>query len=176
MRMIVVLTALCIANTALAQAQQDKSLVSAGGATMTDGTTQLSANLGDVISGISMAPGGVAIIEHGFWAGNIEQLLDVHDQPRVTFVEFLGPTAPNPAQTATAIEFGLTKDGQATLLVYDVAGRLVRQLVNGSMHAGVYRMDWDLRSNDGLRVPAGIYFALLSTGAVTMVRRLVVLD
>lgn len=171
-----VLIALCVGSSALAQTEQPKSLLSAGGARMTGGIYEVNANFGDVISGISLTPGGTSIAEHGFWAGNIHQLLDVNDQPRVTFIEFLGTAVPNPALRSTAFELGFPKSDRVTLRIYDVSGRLVAELMNGQVHAGVFRTAWDLRTDSGVRAESGIYFARLTTSLRSFVQRVVVLE
>lgn len=176
MRFIVatMLIALYIGSPALAQVQQDKSLVSTGGSLMTNGTTQLNANIGDVFTGVSW--GGTTEVQHGFWTSPENQVIGV-EGPQVTFVHFLAPAQPNPAQASTTIEFGLPVEEQAvTLNIYDVSGRLVRQLVSGNMHAGVFRQTWNLRTDASVRVRSGMYFSQLSTRTFTAVRKVVVLE
>lgn len=167
-----VLVALCIGSTALAQVQQDKSLVSAGGSLMTGGTIQLNANLGDVIAGVSTT--GTTEVQHGFWTSPENQVIGV-EGPRVTFVFFLNQAQPSPSRHATTIEFGLPIESHVIINIYDVSGRLVRQLVNGNMHAGVFRQTWNLRTDDGVRVRSGLYFFQLSTRTFTAARKVVVL-
>jgi hypothetical protein len=152
-----------------------KSLISSGGARMTGGIYELNANLGDVISGISMASAGSTIVEHGFWAGNIHQLLDVNDQPRVTLIDFLAPAVPNPARTALTIEFGVSRESFGSLDVFDLQGRLRKQLVHGPIHAGVYRTVWDLRDESGRSVAVGIYLYRLQLSSFTATGKLAVL-
>ncbi|MBI4089925.1 MAG: T9SS type A sorting domain-containing protein [Candidatus Kerfeldbacteria bacterium] len=174
MRFIAVLIALCIGSTAHSQVQQDKFLVSAGGQLMTDGTTTINANLGDVITGVSWT--GTTEVQHGFWTSPENQVIGV-DGPKLTLVFYLSQAQPNPAGSSTVIEFGLPIEEQdVTLNVYDVSGRLVRQLVNGNLNAGVFRQTWDLRTDAGVRVRSGLYFSRFTTRTFTAVRRVVVLD
>jgi len=42
--------------------------------------------------------------------------------------------------------------------VYDVGGRLIRQLAHGAFGAGVQQMSWDGRDGHGARVRGGVYF------------------
>lgn len=172
MRCIALLLLLLCASSVHAATVLDKSVISAGGSLMTNGTTQLSANLGDVIAGVSTT--GTTEVQHGFWTTPENQVIGV-EGPRVTFVFFLNQAQPSPSRHATTIEFGLPIESHVIINIYDVSGRLVRQLVNGNMHAGVFRQTWDLRTNAGVRVRSGLYFFQLSTRTFTAARKVVVL-
>ena len=60
--------------------------------------------------------------------------------------------------------------------VYDVSGRRVAAIVKGAFPAGWRREAWDLRDGSGHRVAPGIYLIRASTGGLTAVRKLVVID
>jgi hypothetical protein len=62
------------------------------------------------------------------------------------------------------------------LRVYDLAGRLVRTLVDGEQPPGLHEVAWDARGARGGRVAAGVYFYRLRVGEGTAARRLIVLD
>jgi flagellar hook assembly protein FlgD len=60
--------------------------------------------------------------------------------------------------------------------VYDVSGRLVKELVPGeNRSAGIHTASWDGRNASGRRVVAGIYFYRLETDRGTMTQRMVLL-
>lgn len=84
--------------------------------------------------------------------------------------------APNPARTATALDFALPADGVTHLAIYDVTGRAVATLADGALGAGEHRVAWDLRGAGGARVAPGVYLARLEAGGARQVRRLVVLE
>jgi flagellar hook assembly protein FlgD len=71
------------------------------------------------------------------------------------------------------VEFGLEQAAQVTMVVYDVSGRLVRELVRASFEQGVYQRAWDGRGSSGRAVGAGVYFVQLRTGTKTLVQKLV---
>ena len=77
---------------------------------------------------------------------------------------YLAAPVPNPSRSATRLRFGLAHAGPAKLAVHDVTGRLVRSLSNGSLGAGNYSLDWDLRDEAGVPVATGIYFVRLDAG------------
>ena len=53
-----------------------------------------------------------------------------------------------------------------SLKVYDVSGRLVRTLVNGTQNPGPYPVLWDGRDDSGRGVSSGSYYARLSVGSL----------
>ncbi|OGF97928.1 MAG: hypothetical protein A2Z06_02915 [Candidatus Glassbacteria bacterium RBG_16_58_8] len=81
---------------------------------------------------------------------------------------------PNPFNPSTTIAFQTAEEAHADLAVYDLRGRRVRSLIDGSLPAGDHAMVWDGRDEQGSRVGSGIYlYRLLSNGAVTT-RRMIV--
>lgn len=83
--------------------------------------------------------------------------------------------APVPARSFAQIRFSLSKPEAAKLAIYDVAGRLVRNLVAQRLAPGPHQYNWDLRSQGGQPVGSGVYFARLNVPAGTRVTRMVVL-
>jgi hypothetical protein len=65
---------------------------------------------------------------------------------------------PNPFSQRTTISYGVVRATNIGLSVYDVTGRLVRNLVNGRCESGNYTMTWDGCDDIGRKVPAGVYF------------------
>jgi hypothetical protein len=73
----------------------------------------------------------------------------------------LEPPAPNPSSGAAAFRFAVARAGRVELALYDLVGRRVRTLIAGSVAAGAHDATWDGRDGEGLRVPAGLYYARL---------------
>ena len=84
----------------------------------------------------------------------------------------LGNT-PNPVRLATTIAFALPTASRVTLVVFDVAGRPVRTLVDGEEPAGTRRVTWGGTDARGNRMPAGVYFYRMTAGSFTQTRRMV---
>jgi hypothetical protein len=88
---------------------------------------------------------------------------------------FLGANRPNPFLGSTSIRLASGRyEPDASLVVYDLAGRLVRHLYSGSLGAGSVEMSWDSRDDSGNPVPAGIYFYRLTTASGTQSRKMTV--
>jgi len=80
---------------------------------------------------------------------------------------------PNPFNPQTTIHFTLPRTQTASLRLFDVQGRLVRDLVNGVKQAGPNQVNWDGRDSSGRSVASGTYFARLESGGLTSVKSMV---
>ncbi len=86
----------------------------------------------------------------------------------------LYPNVPNPFNPVSAIRFDLAAGGRVRLRIFDVAGGLVRTLVDKEMTAGANkRVLWDGEDNAGRQVSSGIYFYRLETSDATLTRKMV---
>jgi hypothetical protein len=84
----------------------------------------------------------------------------------------LEPNFPNPFNPATTLLYNLPHGGNVSLVIYDAAGRAVRELVAGSHEAGRHEVVWDGRDTSGRTVAAGIYLAKLVADGRTETRKL----
>ncbi len=76
---------------------------------------------------------------------------------------------PNPFNPTTQIEYSLEQASTITLSVYDIAGRQVKKLYQGTQESGDYSVIWNGTDKSGNTVASGIYFSRLfhSKGVVT---------
>ncbi len=86
----------------------------------------------------------------------------------------LSPMQPNPTRTPATFAFTLPRASDVTLRVFDLQGRLVREVERGSRAEGRHAVSWDGRDAAGQRVMSGVYLYRLNAGAVTLTRRMVV--
>ena len=71
----------------------------------------------------------------------------------------LSQNYPNPFNPKTEIAFSVKEAGQATVEVYNVAGRVVRTLFEGEVEAGKdYKLAWDGTNDFGEKCASGVYF------------------
>jgi hypothetical protein len=87
----------------------------------------------------------------------------------------LFPNYPNPFNPSTTIEFKLPSSGNASLIVYDIMGRKVRELVSGQVTAGLRSVLWDGRDDSGRSVSSGVYFARLTMGKSMAVKKMLLM-
>lgn len=86
-------------------------------------------------------------------------LTPVPDDPIVPALLFrVEPNTPNPFNPATTIRFTLPASGRVTVRVFDVAGRLVRTLVDEERPAGAQAVEWNGCDAGGRAAPSGVYF------------------
>lgn len=87
----------------------------------------------------------------------------------------LAQNVPNPFNPTTQLGYQIAGGVHVTLAVYDVAGKLVRTLVDKQQSAGAYTETWDGHDNKGRLVSSGVYFYRLTAGDYVQTRRMVML-
>ena len=95
------------------------------------------------------------------------------ERPPVSFA--LHQNVPNPFGCGTSIGYDVPEGGgHVRIEIFDVAGRLVRVLVDRREKQGRREVVWDGRNWNGRRVPAGIYYCRLRARGYTETRKLTV--
>ena len=88
----------------------------------------------------------------------------------------LGQNHPNPFNPGTTIEYSVHERARVNLVVYDVNGSVVRELVDGWRDAGSHVVSWDGTNSAGAGLASGVYFYSLTVGGkATSTRRMVLL-
>ena len=104
---------------------------------------------------------------------NVRQGVPVAAPPAAAGRLQLHEPFPNPFNPATTLRYELPRAGRVELRIYDVAGRLVRELRTGGVEAaGRREATWDGRDDAGRIAAAGAYVARLSVGGEVLSRRL----
>ena len=80
----------------------------------------------------------------------------VEDEPE--FANRLGHARPNPFNPVTTIEYTVAAPSRVIIRVYDVAGRVVRTLIDSHVAAGRRTAVWDGATDAGPRAASGVYF------------------
>ncbi len=132
--------------------------------------------------------------ENNFWGINNPDSVEAHifhqvDSAALGFVDFiplwipvginqyteeiptgfyLGNAYPNPFNPTTNISFDIASTGDVKLSVYDITGKEVSVLVNGSLNPGKYKVVFD-----GSMLSSGVYFYTLQTKNLKQTKRLV---
>lgn len=84
--------------------------------------------------------------------------------------------APNPFNPQTTIAFDLTRESHVTLSVFDMAGRVVRTLIDDESHGpGHHEEVWRGRDETGRPCASGTYFYRLETDDSAATKRMVLL-
>ncbi len=82
---------------------------------------------------------------------------------------------PNPFNPVTSIRYSISENSDVHLIVYDLTGREVQDLVNQSLDIGVYEIQWDGMDSQGRQVATGVYFARLTAAHQSDVIKMVYL-
>jgi hypothetical protein len=82
---------------------------------------------------------------------------------------------PNPFNPVTTINYDLPKDAYVNLVIYDILGREIVNLVGKDMPAGYQTVIWNTRNQFGSPVAAGIYFYQIQTRDFVKTKKMVLL-
>jgi hypothetical protein len=144
---------------------------------------------------LSLGPANPSsLADHMAWApggqpGTLLPMLTVHDMPVVAVInKFVSgappalpvatrllPNVPNPFNPSTRIDFELSAPSRVRLAIYDVTGREVAVLADGSFPAGLVSRTWNGRDRDGRGVPSGPYFVRMVTDTGQFTRKTMLL-
>jgi hypothetical protein len=88
----------------------------------------------------------------------------------------LGANVPNPFNPTTAVPYDVPAGGgHVSIRIYDVAGRLVKTLVDARRPAGRHRVVWDGRNQAGDPAASGVYFTQMRADGFVQNRKMVLL-
>ena len=82
----------------------------------------------------------------------------------------LSQNYPNPFNPVTTIEFTIPKSTFINITVYDVMGRVIKNLVEEYINAGNYSIKWDATD-----IPSGIYLITMSSGTYSQTQKALLL-
>ncbi len=103
------------------------------------------------------------------------QLTGLQSPPNEIPAEFkLYQNYPNPFNPTTKIKFSIPPykggQGDVSLIIYDVLGKQVQTLVNGTLSPSAYEVSFD-----GSNLPSGVYYYRLEAGDYTDTKKLVLI-
>ncbi len=101
---------------------------------------------------------------------------DVKDEVDAPPAKFeLAQNYPNPFNPNTVIGFHLPVRNEVALRIYNLAGELIMQLVNGRYESGLHEVVWEGRNDAGARVASGVYVYKLEAGNWVARKKLLVM-
>lgn len=84
-------------------------------------------------------------------------------------VYLLGQNYPNPFHNETVIQYNVAEAGKVSLSLYDMNGKLIKILVNGSRESGTHTVRFNSAS-----LSSGIYFYKMQSGNFSAVKKMII--
>ncbi len=100
---------------------------------------------------------GVVGVGKGVWRRRLSDLVSVEEFENplpLSHLRRLLPNYPNPFNPSTTIKYDLPEPAKVSLIIYDVLGRKVAELVNEEKAAGYHSVTWSAAN-----VASGVYLA-----------------
>ena len=95
---------------------------------------------------------------------------------RGTPVQFsLSQNYPNPFNPNTVINYFLPKDAYVKIIVYDILGNNIKELVNQNQQLGSKVINWNAKNNRGFLVPAGVYLLTVEVDKIKQTKKMILL-
>jgi hypothetical protein len=103
----------------------------------------------------------------GIGASLVTGIIKQPDDVKIPSQLVLGNNYPNPFNSSTIITFSIPhslSNDRIELIIYDVQGRQVKQLISRKMPEGNYAVRWDGAMENGKISASGVYFYHLTAG------------
>jgi len=82
---------------------------------------------------------------------------------------------PNPFNPTTTLSYELPKDSYVSIIIYDMLGNVVNNLVNANQSSGYKSIQWDAINNQGEPVSAGVYLYKIQAGEFVDTKKMILL-
>jgi len=129
----------------------------------------------DVVAGASYDYTVTAVDNSGNESPFAQAASAIAPTPPPVATRLLAPF-PDPCLNEAVLRYEVSDGGTCgSIKIFDINGRIIRDLNVGSMGPGQYAVTWDLKTSNGERVAAGIYFCVLSSKDMTSTRKIAVL-
>ncbi len=126
-------------------------------------------------------PSGTVQELTGFVADAFYQFLESGDPTGVDEAEavpaafLLYGNVPNPFNPTTSIRFGLPERSHINISIYDLAGRLVKTLIDDERDAGYLDVNWQGHDSQGRSVASGLYFVRMQASGFAATKKMMLI-
>lgn len=117
----------------------------------------------------------------GYWTDHSEtesiilEWLNLTDKELVPGTYIVSQNYPNPFNPSTTLRYSMSKGELVNIAVYDMSGRLVKDLLNGYQNAGYNSIQWNATNNQGQSVSAGMYICVIKIGSYNTSKKMLFL-
>ncbi|OYD15689.1 hypothetical protein CH333_05195 [candidate division WOR-3 bacterium JGI_Cruoil_03_44_89] len=114
---------------------------------------------------------------HDRWNTGLYGFVLPGEEPGISTYEpstdFLYRSYPNPARGVVNIRYQISGRKHVRVKIYNIAGRLVRTLLDEYRGEGIFAVKWNGLGRDGDGIASGVYFISLDTGSKCYIDKLV---
>ena len=82
---------------------------------------------------------------------------------------------PNLFNNSTTIKYSIPKQSKVILEVFDVQGRNQSEIINSVNQPGNYQILWNGKNDNGMKLPAGVYFIALHVDNAQITKQVLLL-
>ena len=107
------------------------------------------------------------------WIVEVDTTIGTEETQNVPAQFVLFSPTPNPSMNSIVIKYGLPEKANVSLSLYDISGRLVKNLCSGTQEKGYYTVSLSSSRQSG--IPKGVYFLKFSAGNYKATKKLTIL-
>jgi len=82
---------------------------------------------------------------------------------------------PNPFNPFTTISYSVSEDIATEIVIYNIRGQRVKELLNKVVDAGQHEITWNGKDESGNNVSSGIFFCRIVSGTKSVVKKMILL-
>ncbi len=87
----------------------------------------------------------------------------------------LNQNYPNPFNPETTIEYQIPENAHVKLIIYNINGRKIKQLINEYHTKGYYSINWQAVDDSGAMLPSGVYFYRIEANNFNMLKKMLLM-
>ena len=110
----------------------------------------------------------------GAFGVGCEEILSIENEVIPTSFT-LHQNYPNPFNPVTTLRYELPEQSHVTIVIFDMLGRTVRQLINTTQEAGYKSIIWNATNDYGKLASAGVYLYQIKAGEFVQTKKMVLL-
>jgi hypothetical protein len=111
--------------------------------------------------------------ESGLSEEIIISITDIENTSSLPLKYYLLQNYPNPFNPVTTIKYGILNSGDVNVMIYDVLGNTVKELVNKKQSKGHYQVMWNGKNIQNKPVSSGIYYYQIVTQHFQNIKKMV---
>ncbi len=109
---------------------------------------------------------------------NIVSVLVTHVNGKSSTVSteyYLAQNYHNPFNSQTTIKYGVEAAGHVKIVIYDLLGRIVKEIVNEYQNSGHYEVIWNSKNKYNQEVSSGIYYYRIQTVGFDKIKKMLLI-